>query len=90
MNGMAADPSAWSLHGDGWAVALGFSGLWHGEPWGWVKLVGPAVVLWFLLKITGVPPTGERALARRGHAYRAYQRRTDRFFPGPPKTEATP
>jgi steroid 5-alpha reductase family enzyme len=71
-----------------WAyVAFGISGAWHGEPWGWVTLAGPAVMLWFLLKITGVPPTEERALASRGDAYRDYQRRTNRFFPGPPKTE---
>ncbi|MFB6260826.1 MAG: DUF1295 domain-containing protein, partial [Thiohalorhabdaceae bacterium] len=64
-----------------WAyVAMGLAG-----PLGWVTLAGPAVMLLFLLKVTGVPPTEARALASKGEAYRAYQRTTNAFFPGPPK-----
>ncbi len=64
-----------------WAyVAIGI-----GWTWGWLTLFGPAVMLWFLLKVTGVPMTEERALVSRGGAYRDYQRTTNTFFPGPPK-----
>lgn len=64
-----------------WAyVAMGLAG-----PYGWITLAGPAVMLAFLLKITGVPPTEARALASRGEAYRDYQRTTNAFFPGPPR-----
>lgn len=55
----------------------------------WVTLLGPVVMLVFLLKITGVPPTEMRALQTRGERYREYQRTTSAFFPWFPK-EATP
>lgn len=63
-----------------------------GGPWGWITLLWPVLMLWFLLKVTGVPPTEANALASRGEAYRAYQRTTNRFFPGPPRPdpETTP
>ncbi|MBO6514830.1 MAG: DUF1295 domain-containing protein [Phycisphaerales bacterium] len=64
-----------------WAyVAIGFAG-----DWGWLTLLGPAVMLFFLLKVTGIPIT-ERALVRsRGEAYKEYQRTTSSFIPLPPK-----
>lgn len=58
-----------------------------GGPWGWLTLVWPVLMLWFLLKVTGVPPTEENAIASRGDAYRAYQRTTNAFFPGPPRPD---
>ncbi|MDZ7747605.1 MAG: DUF1295 domain-containing protein [Halofilum sp. (in: g-proteobacteria)] len=66
-----------------WAyVAFGLAG-----PYGWITLMGPLLMLVFLLKVTGVPPTEARALESRGEAYRAYQRTTNRFFPGPPRPD---
>lgn len=70
-----------------WAyVAFALTG-----PWGWLTLAWPLLMLWFLLKITGVPPTEANAVASRGDAYRAYQRTTNTFFPGPrrPDPEAS-
>lgn len=64
-----------------WAyVAIGISG-----PHGWLTLFGPALMLFFLLKVTGIPPTEAHALASRGDAYRDYQRTTSVFFPWPPR-----
>ena len=64
-----------------WAyVPLGLGG--H---WGWLTLAGPALMLFFLLKITGIPPTEARALESRPEAYREYQRTTSAFFPWPPR-----
>lgn len=54
-------------------------------PVGWLTLLGPALMLFFLFKVTGIPPTEARALASRGDDYRAYQRTTSVFFPWPPK-----
>jgi steroid 5-alpha reductase family enzyme len=51
--------------------------------------MGPATMLFFLFKITGIPPTEANALANRGDAYRAYQRTTSVFFPWPPKDTTT-
>jgi steroid 5-alpha reductase family enzyme len=58
-------------------------------PAAWLTLLGPALMLVFLLKITGIPPTELRALQSRGERYRAYQRTTSAFFPWFPK-ETTP
>lgn len=54
-------------------------------PPAWITLLGPALMLLFLLKITGIPPTEARALQSRGERYRAYQRTTSAFFPWFPK-----
>lgn len=45
----------------------------------------PLIILFLLLKVTGVPPAEEQSLKNRGEAYRAYQRRTSVFIPLPPK-----
>jgi steroid 5-alpha reductase family enzyme len=54
-------------------------------PHGWLTLFGPALMLLFITRVTGIPPTEERALQSRGDAYREYQRTTSAFFPWPPK-----
>jgi len=54
-------------------------------PYGWLTLMGPALMLLFLFKVTGIPPTEANALRSRGDAYREYQRTTSAFFPWPPK-----
>jgi steroid 5-alpha reductase family enzyme len=57
---------------------------WH-APEGWLTLAGPAVMLLFLTRVTGIPPTEANALRSRGEAYREYQRTTSALFPWPPK-----
>ncbi|MCB1019526.1 MAG: DUF1295 domain-containing protein [Acidobacteria bacterium] len=64
-----------------WAYVL----LAWGAPQPWLSLIGPAAMLVFLFKITGIPPTEKRALESRGEAYREYQRTTSAFFPWRPK-----
>jgi steroid 5-alpha reductase family enzyme len=51
----------------------------------WLTLLGPLVMLVFLLKLTGIPPTEQRALKSRGELYREYQRSTSAFVPWFPK-----
>jgi steroid 5-alpha reductase family enzyme len=50
-----------------------------------VTLLAPAVMLFFLFKVTGIPPTEAQALASRGDEYREYQRSTSVFIPWFPK-----
>ena len=57
---------------------------WGGSAF-WMAVLGPLVMLFFLFRITGIPPTERRAIARRGDAYREYQRTTSVFVPLPPK-----
>ena len=53
---------------------------------GWVvaSLVGPAVMLAFLYRVTGIPYTEAQALRTRGDDYADYQRTTSAFIPLPP------
>ncbi|MDX1946510.1 MAG: DUF1295 domain-containing protein [Pirellulaceae bacterium] len=54
-------------------------------PWGWVTLLGPLAMYYFITRVTGIPPTEAQAVQSRGAAYREYQRTTSPFFPWPPK-----
>lgn len=54
--------------------------------WGWTAILAPVAMLFFLLKVTGIPLTEELAVAKRGDLYRDYQRTTSAFIPLPPKS----
>ena len=54
-------------------------------PWGWLAFLAPALILYLVLFVTGVPPAEESSLRSRGGAYRAYQARTSVFVPWLPK-----
>lgn len=56
-----------------------------GSPLWWASLAAPAVMLYLILKVTGIPPTEARALETRGEDYRAYQRTTSAFVPWFPR-----
>jgi steroid 5-alpha reductase family enzyme len=56
--------------------------------WWWVTLVGPAIMTFFLFKVTGIPATEAQALASRGDDYRDYQRTTSMFVPWFPRKGA--
>lgn len=51
----------------------------------WITWLGVAVMLVFLVKVTGIPYTEQQALRSRGDAYRRYQRTTSGFIPLPKK-----
>ena len=55
-------------------------------PWGWLALLAPAAMFYFLNYVTGIPPAEAQSLASRGAAYREYQRTTAAFFPWPPRS----
>jgi steroid 5-alpha reductase family enzyme len=50
-------------------------------PWGWTTIIAPLAMLFFLLKVTGIPLTEKLAVAKRGDTYRDYQRTTSAFVP---------
>lgn len=64
-----------------WFAYLFFS---VGTPYFWMVCLAPLVMIFFLLKVTGVPFTEEQALAHRAD-YAEYQKATSMFFPWPPK-----
>lgn len=49
--------------------------------WALPALLGPAIMLLFLFRVTGIPYTEAQALRSRGEDYRAYQRETSAFIP---------
>ncbi|MCX7303502.1 MAG: DUF1295 domain-containing protein [Hyphomicrobiales bacterium] len=80
---------SWSRHPNyffewlGWlAYPLLAIGGWE---WGWLALAAPACMYWLLVHVSGVPPLEMHMVATRGDAYRAYQARTNAFFPAPPR-----
>lgn len=68
----------------GWlAYAVLAVDLTFAYPWGFAALLGPACMYWLLVYVSGIPPLEEHMLRTRGDKFRAYQRRTNAFFPGP-------
>jgi steroid 5-alpha reductase family enzyme len=70
-----------------WVIWVGYAVFALGSPWGWLGLLSPALILYFLLRLTGIPATEAQALRSRGEEYRAYQRSTSAFVPWFPKKE---
>ena len=66
-----------------WLVWVAFFVFALGSPWGWVAIIGPASILWLLLRVTGIPMNEEQNLRSRGDAYRRYQQSTSVFVPLP-------
>ena len=54
-----------------------------------LTLLGPAAMLLFLFRITGIPWTELQAEKSRGEKYREYQRTTSIFIPWPPRRDTT-
>jgi steroid 5-alpha reductase family enzyme len=50
-------------------------------PHGWLAWSSPILMLFFLLKITGIPATEAQSLRSKGQAYAEYQRTTSAFVP---------
>ncbi len=48
-----------------------------------LALVGPALMFWLLVHVSGIPPLEAQMLRSRGDAYRAYQQRVSAFLPLP-------
>ncbi|MEO5913620.1 MAG: DUF1295 domain-containing protein [Luteolibacter sp.] len=66
-------------------IWLGFYIYACGSAWGWTTIHAPAIIVFLLLKVTGIPPTEASAVRRKGDAYRRYQETTSSFIPWPPK-----
>ena len=64
-----------------WLIWVSFALFALGSPWGWLGLVSPALILYFLLKVTGIPATEAQSLRSRGEEYRRYQETTSAFVP---------
>jgi len=70
-----------------WLVWVAWLVFALGSPWGGAAALCPALMLFFLLRVTGIPATEEQALRSRGEEYRRYQRTTSPFVPWLPKRD---
>jgi steroid 5-alpha reductase family enzyme len=52
-----------------------------------MSVFSPALILYFLTKVTGIPMTEALSIESKGEAYRDYQRSTSAFIPWPPKVK---
>lgn len=51
------------------------------SPLGWMGLLSPLLIAFFILRVTGIPATEQQALRSKGEAYRRYQETTSRLIP---------
>jgi steroid 5-alpha reductase family enzyme len=82
----------WSRHPNyffEWLHWLSYPLLGIGLPFGWLLWLTPALMLFLVLKVTGIPPTEEQSIKSRGDDYRAYQDDTNSFFPARPKASTS-
>jgi steroid 5-alpha reductase family enzyme len=68
-----------------WMIWVAYAVFALGSPWGWLGLLSPALMLFFLLGSAGIAATEAQALRTRGAEYRAYQRSTSTFIPWFPR-----
>ncbi len=78
---------AWSRHPNYFGDAAVWWGLFVialGSPFTWWTVVGPVVMTFFLMRVSGVPLL-EKGMMDTRPEYRAYRERTSAFFPWPPR-----
>lgn len=68
-----------------WLHWVAYAAIALAAPYGWLALSAPAIMLFLLFKVTGIPATEAHALKSRGQDYADYQRTTSVFVPWIPK-----
>lgn len=71
-----------------WLIWVGYAIFALASPYGWLALAMPAVMLHFLINVTGIAATEAQALRSKGERYRRYQARTSAFVPWFPKKDS--
>ncbi|MEQ1758072.1 MAG: DUF1295 domain-containing protein [Vicinamibacterales bacterium] len=68
-----------------WLVWVAYALAATASPFGALAWACPALMLYLLFRVTGIPATEAHALRSRGEAYRSYQRTTSAFVPWFPR-----
>jgi steroid 5-alpha reductase family enzyme len=68
-----------------WLVWVAYFLFALSSPGGWIAVIGPASILFLLLRVTGIPLTEEQSIRSKGDAYRRYQQTTSAFVPWLPR-----
>jgi len=69
-----------------WLIWVAFAIYALGSAHGYLALSAPALMLFFLFRVTGIPATEAQALRSKGEDYRQYQRTTSVFVPWFPRS----
>jgi steroid 5-alpha reductase family enzyme len=69
-----------------WLIWVAYALFALASPWGAVALVCPALMLYLLFRVTGIPATEAQALRSKGDDYRRYQETTSVFVPWFPRS----
>ena len=64
-----------------WMIWAAWAMFAWSSPYGPIAVICPALMLFFLFRITGIPATEAQALRSKGDAYRHYQQTTSAFVP---------
>jgi steroid 5-alpha reductase family enzyme len=68
-----------------WLIWVAFALFAMTSPYGYLGLVSPLLMLFFLFRVTGIPATEAQALRTKGEDYRRYQETTSAFVPWFPR-----
>lgn len=68
-----------------WLIWVAFAMFALDSPGGYWGLLSPALILYFVLRVTGIPATEAQAIRTRGDEYRRYQQTTSAFVPWRPR-----
>jgi steroid 5-alpha reductase family enzyme len=68
-----------------WLIWVALFAMACAAPLGWITIYCPALMLYFLLRVTGIPMTERLSLESKGAAFADYQRRVSVFVPWFPK-----
>ncbi len=64
-----------------WLMWVSYFVFTLGSPYGYLAIISPAIILYLLLKVTGIPATEEQAVRSKGELYKKYQASTSVFIP---------
>jgi steroid 5-alpha reductase family enzyme len=51
------------------------------SPYWYLAIISPVIILYLLLKVTGIPATEQQSIRSKGEAFKIYQRKTSVFIP---------
>jgi steroid 5-alpha reductase family enzyme len=64
-----------------WLMWMSYFVFALGSPYGFIAIISPAIILYLLLKVTGIPATEEQSLRSKGDAFKKYQQKVSVFIP---------
>ena len=64
-----------------WLMWLSYFVFALASPYGYLAVISPAIILYLLLKVTGIPMTEEQSIRSKGEAFEKYPQKTSVFIP---------